>query len=72
MFNINLFSSKARQAPSAESFARDLRHLDGTCSREVHKVAVIYVAKGQEVIFRIYLKNLNLSIYTICLLELIR
>ncbi|KHN77841.1 Ral GTPase-activating protein subunit alpha-1 [Toxocara canis] len=30
------------------NFARDLRHLDQTLSREVHKVAVIYVAKGQE------------------------
>ncbi|VDN07034.1 unnamed protein product [Thelazia callipaeda] len=30
------------------SFNRDIRHLDQTCSREVHKVAVIYVAKGQE------------------------
>ncbi|VDN50120.1 unnamed protein product [Dracunculus medinensis] len=36
----------ARQVPS--NFARDLRHLDQTSSREFHKVAVIYVAKGQE------------------------
>lgn len=39
----------ARQVPS--NFARDLRHLDQTSSREFHKVAVIYVAKGQEVFF---------------------
>ncbi|KAI6182707.1 hypothetical protein M3Y97_00409700 [Aphelenchoides bicaudatus] len=45
--DLHLFS-KTRQAVSADSFARDLRHLDGTCSRELHKVAVIYVAKGQE------------------------
>lgn len=36
-----------RQVP--QNFARDLRHLDHTSSREVHKVAIIYVAKGQEV-----------------------
>uniref|UniRef100_A0AC35TQP1 Rap-GAP domain-containing protein n=1 Tax=Rhabditophanes sp. KR3021 TaxID=114890 RepID=A0AC35TQP1_9BILA len=30
------------------NFGRDLRHLDGTLSREVHKMAVIYVCKGQE------------------------
>lgn len=36
-----------RQIPP--SFNRDIRHLDHTYSREVHKVAVIYVAKGQEV-----------------------
>ncbi|VDK59036.1 unnamed protein product [Gongylonema pulchrum] len=35
-----------RQIP--QSFSRDVRHLDQTYSREVHKVAVIYVAKGQE------------------------
>ncbi|KAL3997954.1 Rap/ran-GAP family protein [Acanthocheilonema viteae] len=36
----------ARQIPP--SFNRDIRHLDHIYSREVHKVAVIYVAKGQE------------------------
>uniref|UniRef100_A0A915CVG1 Rap-GAP domain-containing protein n=1 Tax=Ditylenchus dipsaci TaxID=166011 RepID=A0A915CVG1_9BILA len=30
------------------SFHRDLKHLDSTLCREVHKVAVIYVAKDQE------------------------
>ncbi|KAL6729909.1 hypothetical protein Aduo_000918 [Ancylostoma duodenale] len=30
------------------NFSRDLKHLDQTCAREVHKVAVIYVADGQE------------------------
>lgn len=30
------------------NFQRDLKHLDQTSSREVHKVAVIYVAEGQE------------------------
>ncbi|VDK47411.1 unnamed protein product [Anisakis simplex] len=38
--------SAVRQVP--QNYARDLRHLDQTLSREVHKVAVIYVAKGQE------------------------
>ena len=33
-------------APS--QFPRELRHLDSTLSREVHKVAVIYVGEGQE------------------------
>ncbi|CAI5437697.1 unnamed protein product [Caenorhabditis angaria] len=30
------------------NFQRDLKHLDQTSSREVHKVAVIYVAENQE------------------------
>uniref|UniRef100_A0A914YG23 Rap-GAP domain-containing protein n=1 Tax=Panagrolaimus superbus TaxID=310955 RepID=A0A914YG23_9BILA len=30
------------------NFPRELRHLDNTSSREVHKVAVIYVAEGQD------------------------
>ncbi|CAD6196284.1 unnamed protein product [Caenorhabditis auriculariae] len=30
------------------NFSRDLKHLDQTCSREVHKVAVIYVGEGQD------------------------
>lgn len=30
------------------NFSRDLKHLDQTGAREVHKVAVIYVADGQE------------------------
>uniref|UniRef100_A0A0K0G3E3 Probable Rho GTPase-activating protein CG5521 (inferred by orthology to a D. melanogaster protein) n=1 Tax=Strongyloides venezuelensis TaxID=75913 RepID=A0A0K0G3E3_STRVS len=30
------------------NFPRELRHLDTTLSREVHKIAVIYVGKGQE------------------------
>ncbi|WKX92732.1 hypothetical protein Q1695_010622 [Nippostrongylus brasiliensis] len=30
------------------NFSRDLKHLDQTNAREVHKVAVIYVADGQE------------------------
>lgn len=30
------------------NFLRDLKHLDQTSSREVHKVAVIYVGEGQE------------------------
>lgn len=44
--DLRLFAS-ARQIPP--SFNRDIRHLDHIYSREVHKVAVIYVAKGQEV-----------------------
>uniref|UniRef100_A0A0R3RS83 Rap-GAP domain-containing protein n=1 Tax=Elaeophora elaphi TaxID=1147741 RepID=A0A0R3RS83_9BILA len=43
--DLRLFQS-ARQIPL--SFNRDIRHLDHIYSREVHKVAVIYVAKGQE------------------------
>ncbi|KAI6202932.1 hypothetical protein M3Y94_00498200 [Aphelenchoides besseyi] len=39
---------KARAAESEANFSRDLRHLDQTASREFHKVAVIYVARGQE------------------------
>uniref|UniRef100_A0A7E4VIK5 Rap-GAP domain-containing protein n=1 Tax=Panagrellus redivivus TaxID=6233 RepID=A0A7E4VIK5_PANRE len=31
-----------------DHFARELRHLDSTLCREVHKVAVIYVGDGQE------------------------
>ncbi|CAI2309070.1 unnamed protein product [Caenorhabditis sp. 36 PRJEB53466] len=30
------------------NFQRDLKHLDQTSSREVHKVAIIYVSEGQE------------------------
>lgn len=37
----------ARQIPPG--FSREIRHLDHTYSREMHKVAVIYVSKGQEV-----------------------
>jgi len=37
---------KAKEAPT--NFQRDLRHLDTTLSREVHKVAVIYVGREQE------------------------
>ncbi|MCP9260057.1 Ral GTPase-activating protein subunit alpha-1 [Dirofilaria immitis] len=43
--DLRLFSGM-RQIPP--SFNRDIRHLDHTYSREMHKVAVIYVAKGQE------------------------
>ncbi|VDK71391.1 unnamed protein product [Litomosoides sigmodontis] len=43
--DLRLFSN-TRQIPP--SFNRDIRHLDHIYSREVHKVAVIYVAKGQE------------------------
>uniref|UniRef100_A0A9J2P0P2 Rap-GAP domain-containing protein n=2 Tax=Ascaris TaxID=6251 RepID=A0A9J2P0P2_ASCLU len=43
--DFRLFSSTRQMPPN---FARDLRHLDQISSREVHKVAVIYVAKGQE------------------------
>lgn len=38
---------RIRAAPA--NYQRDVRHLDGTLSREVHKVAVIYVGPGQEV-----------------------
>lgn len=31
------------------NFYREIRHLDSTFSREVHKVAIIYVGKDQEV-----------------------
>lgn len=41
------FVDSAKQ--TASNFARDVRHLDQTCARELHKIAVIYVAKGQEV-----------------------
>lgn len=44
--DLRLFPN-VRQIPP--SFNRDIRHLDHIYSREVHKVAVIYVAKGQEV-----------------------
>uniref|UniRef100_A0A914PTF8 Rap-GAP domain-containing protein n=1 Tax=Panagrolaimus davidi TaxID=227884 RepID=A0A914PTF8_9BILA len=30
------------------NFPRELKHLDNTSSREVHKIAVIYVAEGQD------------------------
>uniref|UniRef100_A0AAF5Q077 Rap-GAP domain-containing protein n=4 Tax=Wuchereria bancrofti TaxID=6293 RepID=A0AAF5Q077_WUCBA len=43
--DLRLFSGTRQISPS---FNRDIRHLDHTYSREVHKVAVIYVAKGQE------------------------
>lgn len=56
--DLHLFQ-KAKQAPSAEGFARDLRHLDGTSSREFHKVAVIYVAKGQDVSQQLIFLALN-------------
>ncbi|CAB3407059.1 unnamed protein product [Caenorhabditis bovis] len=31
-----------------QNFLRDLKHLDSTSSREVHKIAVIYVGEGQD------------------------
>lgn len=37
----------AKDSPS--NFQRDLRHLDSTICREVHKVAVIFVGKDQQV-----------------------
>ncbi|KAK6727420.1 hypothetical protein RB195_005237 [Necator americanus] len=40
------FVPNVAEVPS--NFSRDLKHLDQTCAREVHKVAVIYVADGQE------------------------
>ncbi|EFO27773.1 hypothetical protein LOAG_00705 [Loa loa] len=43
--DLRLFPGTRQISPS---FNRDIRHLDHTYSREVHKVAVIYVAKGQE------------------------
>ncbi|KAK0424217.1 hypothetical protein QR680_008553 [Steinernema hermaphroditum] len=43
--NFQLIQSAAN-VPS--NYIRDLRHLDGTLAREAHKVAVIYVAPGQE------------------------
>uniref|UniRef100_A0A1I7Y6R0 Rap-GAP domain-containing protein n=1 Tax=Steinernema glaseri TaxID=37863 RepID=A0A1I7Y6R0_9BILA len=43
--NFQLIQS-ASNVPS--NYIRDLRHLDGTLAREAHKVAVIYVAPGQE------------------------
>ena len=33
---------------AAANFPRELRHLDSTLSREVHKIAVIYVGEGQD------------------------
>uniref|UniRef100_A0A7I4XYD0 Rap-GAP domain-containing protein n=1 Tax=Haemonchus contortus TaxID=6289 RepID=A0A7I4XYD0_HAECO len=46
------FSASLGFVPSVSevplNFSRDLKHLDQTCAREVHKVAVIYVADGQE------------------------
>lgn len=33
----------------SDNFQRELRHLDSAHAREVHKVAVIYVAKDQQV-----------------------
>lgn len=38
---------KVRNVPT--NFNREIRHLDTTLSREVHKVAIIYVGKDQEV-----------------------
>uniref|UniRef100_A0A1I7WFX7 Rap-GAP domain-containing protein n=1 Tax=Heterorhabditis bacteriophora TaxID=37862 RepID=A0A1I7WFX7_HETBA len=46
------FSASMGFVPSVSdvpaNFHRDLKHLDQTCAREVHKVAVIYVGDGQE------------------------
>lgn len=38
---------KSKEVPA--NFYRDIRHLDSSMSREVHKVAVIFVGKDQEV-----------------------
>uniref|UniRef100_A0A0N5AMM5 Rap-GAP domain-containing protein n=1 Tax=Syphacia muris TaxID=451379 RepID=A0A0N5AMM5_9BILA len=40
------FIDSTKRIPA--NFARDLKHLDQTSTRELHKIAVIYVAKGQE------------------------
>ncbi|CAD5210290.1 unnamed protein product [Bursaphelenchus xylophilus] len=42
------FTEDVRVPASEQNFPRDLRHLDQTLSREVHKVALIYVGMGQE------------------------
>lgn len=41
------FIEKVRNVSA--NFYREIRHLDSTFSREVHKVAIIYVGKDQEV-----------------------
>lgn len=43
--SLGFINSVAEVPPN---FNRDLKHLDQTCSREVHKVAVIYVGEDQE------------------------
>ncbi|CAD5206927.1 unnamed protein product [Bursaphelenchus okinawaensis] len=42
------FIEDVRVPVSEQNFTRELRHLDQTLSREVHKVALIYVGMGQE------------------------
>lgn len=46
--DLRLFAKTRCSTTDVTSFARDLRHLDNTSSRELHKVAVVYVARGQD------------------------